>query len=170
MGKHRWKGKLHKPIYIGSIPIEGTNERLQETVEQEIIEKLQLLMKHYGIADKDDYLSLALALASNYVPGIQVKQVALKLKHGDWGAVIRDNIGRHKVWPPEQRLRLLNAVEEAKQRHKFSTDHEALSHLAQHGEWSRPADRGEEQWLKTLKNQLAKARFEGQSRKETAIC
>ena len=165
MGKRRWKGRLRKPIYIGSIPIEGANEKLQESIEQEIIEKLQLLMKDYGIADKDDYRSLALNLATDYVPGFQVKQVALKLRHGNWGAVIQDKIGRHTVWPPEQRLKLLNAVEEAKRRHKFSTDHEALLHLAQHGEWSRPPTRGKEQWLKTLKNQLAMARFEANPEK-----
>jgi hypothetical protein len=82
--KRRYTGKLAKPIYVGTIPIEGTIEELPEWIEREIVEKLPILMEHYGIADKDDFFSLALALAMDYVPGFQVNQVALKLKHGTW--------------------------------------------------------------------------------------
>jgi hypothetical protein len=121
--KRRWKGELRKPIYIGSIPIEGANEKLEASVEQEVIERLQLLMKHYRIAGEDDYFSLALKLATDYVPGFQIKQVALKLKHGTWGAVIRDNIGASAKWLP-------------------------------HGEWSRPASRGEKQWRLVIRRKF----------------
>jgi hypothetical protein len=164
--KRRYKGELAKPIYVGSIPIEGANEKQQEcieqVIEQEAIEKLPLLMEHYKIPNKDDYFSLVLALARVHVPGFQVKRAALKLKHGNWGAVIRDNIGHPTIWPPERRLKLLNAVEETKQRHGLSTDREALEILMQKREWRPPANhRGDQkQWLETLESRHQDAKRE----------
>jgi hypothetical protein len=155
--KPGYKGELKKPIYIGSIPIEGANEVLPKWIERELLEKLPHLMQHYKIADKNDYFSLALALAMDHVEGFQVKRAALKLKHGNWGAVMRESIGRPTIWPPERLLKLLKAVEDIKNKNSIS-DHEALSRLALRGEWLRPANQHQEQWLKTLKNRLAEAR------------
>jgi hypothetical protein len=119
--KPRYKGELAKPIRVGSIPIRATNEEqsewIEQVIEQEMIEKLPLLMEHYKIADKDDYFSLALALAMDHVKGFRVVRAALKLKQGHWGAVI--NVRRPTAWPRERLLRLLNAVEAAKQRHEL---------------------------------------------------
>jgi hypothetical protein len=156
--KRQWKGELAKPIYVGSIPIESTNEEQPEWIEQELIEKLPLLMEHYGIADKDDYFSLALALAMDYVPGFRVVRTALKLKHGNWGAVI--HVRRPTKWPPERLLGLLNAVEEAKQRYGFSKDREALAVVMRKREWQPPANhRGDlKQWLETLESRLQDAK------------
>ena len=160
--KPRYKGELGKPIYVGSIPIEATNEEQQERIEQGIeqvaIEKLPLLMEHYKIPNKDDYFSLALALARDWVPGFQVKTVPVKLTHGNWGAVIRDT--KPTKWPPERRLKLLNAVAETKQKHALSTDREALKILMQKGEWSRPYNRDEQKWLETLESRLQDAKRE----------
>jgi hypothetical protein len=159
--KRRWRGSLRKPIYVGSIPIGGTNKELPEWIEQEVIEKLQLLMEHYRIADKNDYFSLALALAMDHVPGFQVKQAALKLKYGNWGAVIHANRGRRITWPPDRVSRLAEAVEKAKKTQKLSTNREALRWVVtRNKEWSRPANhRGDlEQWLKTLENRLSHAK------------
>ena len=158
--KPRYKGELAKPIYVGSIPIEGANEEqsewIEHVIEQEIVEKLPFLMEHYKIPNKDDYFSLALALAMDFVPGFQVKQTALKLKHGHWGAVIRDT--KPTIWSPERLLRFLNAVEEAKQRQGRSTDREAIRFVMQKGEWRRPLDRDEQKWLETLESRLQDAR------------
>jgi hypothetical protein len=76
--KRRYKGELAKPIRVGSIPIQTTNEEqsewIKQVIEQTIIEKLPLLLEHYKIADKDDYFSLAVALAVKHVPGFRVCQ------------------------------------------------------------------------------------------------
>jgi hypothetical protein len=157
--KPRYKGELGKPIYVGSIPFEAANEEQQERIDQGIeqaaINKLPLLMEHYKIPNKDDYFSLALALAKDFVPGFQVKTVRVKLEYGDWGAVIRDT-----KWPPERRLKLLNAVAETKKKHALSTDREALKILMQKGEWSRPYNRDEQKWLETLESRLQDAKRE----------
>jgi hypothetical protein len=160
--KPRYKGELGKPIYVGSIPIEATNEeqqeRIEQGIEQEAIKKLPLLTEHYKIPNKDDYFSLALALAKDWVPGFQVKTVAVKLTHGTWGAVIRDT--KPTEWPPERRLKLLNAVAETKQKHALSKDREALKILMRKKEWSRPYNRDEQKWLETLESRLQDAKRE----------
>jgi hypothetical protein len=129
----------------------------RQAIEEEYAVKLDLLMDHYGITDKTDVLSLALALAIEYVPGFKVDPTPLRLEQvGDEAIhlVVQDNReGRSPKWP-FKRHKLLSDVEETKQKRKISTDHEALSHLAQRGEWARPANHrgGAEQWLKILKN------------------
>lgn len=163
--KPGYKGELGKPIYVGSIPFEAANEEQQERIEQGIeqaaIKKLPLLMEHYKIPNKDDYLSLALALAKDWVPGFQVKTVAVKLDHGTWGAVMRDT--KPTKWPPERLLKLLNAVAETKRKHALSKDREALKILMQKGEWSRPYNRDEQKWLETLESRLQDAKREERS-------
>src|SRR5262249_50159298 len=156
--KPRYKGELGKPIYVGSIPFEAANEEQQERIEQAAIKKLPLLMEHYKIPNKDDYFSLALALAKDWVPGFQVKTVPVKLEHGTWGAVIRDT--KPTKWPPERLLKLLNAVAETKRKHALSKDREALKILMQKGEWSRPCNRDEQKWLETLESRLQDAKRE----------
>jgi hypothetical protein len=168
MGKkqRRWKGELAKPIYVGVIPtIETTSEELDDYCEpviwQELLKKLALLMQHYQIADKDDFFSLALALAMDHVPGFRVaRNTPLRLKHGNWGAVIHANKGRRLTWTPERLNGLLSAVEETKKKHGLSTDREALKIVARTGEWSRPANhRGDpDQWIETLESRLQEAK------------
>jgi hypothetical protein len=157
--KRRWKGELAKPIYVGSLPLEATSSEeasawIEQVIEQEMFEKLPLLMQHYEIANEDDYFSLALALACDHVPGFQVVSAKLKLKHGNWGAVIRDT--KPTEWSLERLLKLLNAVEEAKPRH--GTDRETLKMLMQKQEWSRPLGRDEQKWLETLESRLQDAK------------
>src|SRR5262249_11930298 len=134
----RWKGDLAKPIYVGDLPFHASGKEasawLKQAVGRGIMEKLRLLMKHYRIADKDDYLGLALALARDFVPGFQVINTKLKLRHGTWGAVVRANAGRPITWPPERLDRLLKVVEETKQQRGLS-DRDALKNVIQKGEW-----------------------------------
>jgi hypothetical protein len=160
--KPRYKGELGKPIYVGSIPIEAANEEQQERIEQGFeqaaINKLLLLMEHYKIPNEHDYFSLALALAKDWVPGFQVKTVRVRLTHGTWGAVIRDT--KPTKWPPERRLKLLNAVAETKQKYALSKDREALKILMRKKEWSRPYNRDEQKWLETLESRLQDAKRE----------
>ena len=83
MGKHRWKGELAKPIRPKVIRPQGlavtdaetvarANEEMEnlyrQAIEETRVEKLRFLMDHYGISDKADFFSLALALAIDHVP------------------------------------------------------------------------------------------------------
>src|SRR5262245_36555564 len=71
MGKHRWKGELAKPIRPKVIRPQGlavtdaetvarANEEMEnlyrQAIEETRVEKLRLLMDHYGISDKADFL------------------------------------------------------------------------------------------------------------------
>jgi hypothetical protein len=173
-GRHHWKGKLAKPLLIGvaltnkdlerlttneDLINEDLDNRLQQAIRESRIEKLALLMEHYKIADKTDYLSLALELAIDHVPGFRIGRASklLKLEQGDYGKVLGNKRGRQR----EERLdRLLDAVEETKKKYRYRRDREALEVLAGHKEWSRPANRqgGFRGWIKTLTNRLQEAR------------
>jgi hypothetical protein len=70
MGKHRWKGELATPIRPKVIRPGGlrvtkktaqvANEEMEDlyrrAIEEEYLVKLELLMDHYGITDKTDFL------------------------------------------------------------------------------------------------------------------
>jgi hypothetical protein len=165
--KRRYKGELAKPICVAVIPsFETTEQELEEcyrdVIRKERIEKLDLLMELYAIANRTDFFHLALALAIDHVPGFQVEPpTALRLEHGDWGALLHGHKrGRPREWPLERLLRLLNAVEETTQRLGLSTDREALWHLARRTEWRPSANhRGDlKQWLETLESRLQDAK------------
>ena len=95
MGKHRWKGELAKPIRPKVIRPPGlrvtkktaqvANEEMKalywRAIEEEYLVKLELLMDHYGITDKTDFPSLALALAIELgIPGFKVDPTPLRLE------------------------------------------------------------------------------------------
>jgi hypothetical protein len=173
MGKHRWKGELAKPIYLGTIPgIEATKgwlkgpdgKRLradrwtQAVIWNELVWKLDLLREHYKIKSKQDFFSLALCLARDHVPGFRVvPDVPLTFKRGKgWGGVIRAGKGRPLTWSLERVNRLRSDVRRAKTKNQFQTEREAIEHIIQTSqEWRRPVSRSLEQWRKTLQNQLA---------------
>jgi hypothetical protein len=130
-GQHRWKGELAKPLSVGvalantdlkrlarnkDVINEGLNNRLQRAIRKSRIEKLVLLMEHYKIADKADYLSLALELAVDHVPGFRIvpARKVLRLRHGDYGAVIGNKRGRPPERTPDRIDRLKTVVEQAK--------------------------------------------------------
>jgi hypothetical protein len=178
MGKHRWKGELATPIRPKVIRPGGlrvtkktaqvANEEMEDlyrrAIEEEYLVKLELLIGHYGITDKTDFPSLALALAIEHIPGFRIDPTPLRLEQiDDQGLklVVQDNRkGPRRKWSLKRLNNLLSAVEETKKKHGLSKDNEALSVLANHPEWSPSGNyRGDrEQWLKTLKNQLAEAR------------
>jgi hypothetical protein len=178
MGKHRWKGELAKPIRPKVIRPRGlrvTKKRAQpankemedlyqRAIEEEYLVKLGLLMDHFGITDKTDFRSLALALAIEHVPGFRIDPTPLRLEQiDDQGLllVVQDNNrGRPTKWSLKRLHNLLSAVEETKKKYSLPTDREALEKLAQHGEWSRPANhRGSpKQWLETLESRLQQAK------------
>jgi hypothetical protein len=183
---HRWKGELAKPLLVKVLEIpfdpdqtkaclQRANALEEGAVREARIEKLALLMEHYRIADKTDYLGLALALAVDLVPGFRVGSVhqLFRLEHAEervrgadgaehilpaYGKVLGPKRGRQREWTPERLDSLLKAVEQTKQHNGVQTDREALVVLARRMEWSRPAESGQREWIKTLMNQLAIAR------------
>jgi hypothetical protein len=121
----------------------------------ENIEKLHQLMKRWGISD-GDYLGLALRLAKDHP---SFRPASFKLKHGDYGAVVRANKGgRPTEWTPDKLDQLLTDVDAAKKKFPGSTDEEALRIITQKGKWARPPNRDQNKWIKDLKNTLANAR------------
>jgi hypothetical protein len=177
MGKHRWKGELAKPIRPKVIRPQGlavtdaetvarANEEMEDlyrqAIEETLVEKLPLL-DHYGISDKADFFSLALALAIDHVPGFGIDPTPLRQEQISDGValVVQDNrTGRRLEWPPERLDSLLSAVEDAKRKHGLSTDREAIAVVARKGKWGRPANHkgNHEQWLETLESRLQDAK------------
>ena len=120
----------------------------------EEIEALDRLRQAYGI-EADDYFSLALRLAADYVPGFP----RFRLRRGSYGAVVRDKGGRPTEWPPEKLDELVNDVNRVKKEHGFATDDDALKHLTKSGKWARPPKRDDpNKWIKRLKNELGRGR------------
>jgi hypothetical protein len=131
-------------------------KRPQNAIPKEYVERLGCLMAEYGI-EEGDYFGLALRLAIDHVPGFE--PAPLKLKHGTWGAVVRDNKGgRPTNWTLEQLDALVTDVDNAKKKYNFSTDEDALKHIAKSGKWARFAHRDPDKRIKTLKNLIGRAR------------
>jgi hypothetical protein len=176
--KRRWKGELAKPIRPKVIRPRGlaitdaktvarANEEMEDlyrqAIEEKRAEKLRLLIDHYGIADKADFFSLALALAIDHVPGFRVDPTPLRLEQisDDLALVVQDNrTGRRREWPPKRLDDLLSAVEDAKRKNGLSTDREAIAVVARNRKWGQPANHkgNREQWLETLESRLQDAK------------
>ena len=90
-------------------------------------------MEHYEIPDKADYLSLAVALAVDHVPGFRVGRCheLFNLEHPEervrgadgaehvlaaYGKVLGPKRGRRRKWTPARLDCLLNAVEQIKKK------------------------------------------------------
>jgi hypothetical protein len=166
-GQHRYKCELAKTLLVGvyltdKMKAAELDSCLQQAIYESRVEKLPLLMEHYGIADKTDYFSLALKLAIDHVPGFRIGGSSdhLKLEHGEYGKVLGNKRGRQREWTRERLDRLLDAVEEIKKRYRYRSDREGLQVLAGRKEWSRPANHrgGFKAWVKTLANRLQEAR------------
>jgi hypothetical protein len=138
-------------------------ELYRQAIDERRVEKLSLLMDHYGISDKADFLSLALALAIDHVPGFGIDPTPLRLEQISNGValVVQDNrTGRRPEWPPEQLDSLLSAVEDAKRKHGLLTDRKAIEVVARNPKWRLPANHkgNHEQWLETLESRLQDAK------------
>jgi hypothetical protein len=176
--KRRWTGELARPIRprvnrprgLAVTDIETVtkannemNDLYRAAIQEQFLEKLLLLMEHYEISDKEDWFSLALALAIDHVPGFRVS-LRLALEGGqDLGAVVhRDGkkVGRRRLWTSDRLERLLDAVEQEKKKSGIRKDREALSRLARRQEWARPAThrKGHLSWIETLESRLQDAK------------
>jgi hypothetical protein len=172
----RWKGELAKQIRPKVIRPRGlavtdaetvarANKEMEELYEQAIekerVEKLDLLIDHYAIADKTDYRSLALALAIDHVPGFQIDSTPLELEYGDHGGVVYSKTGgRSKEWTAQRFDDLLIAVEDAKRKNGFREDRKTLAVIARHGKWARTERHqgGLSNWIETLESRLQDAK------------
>jgi hypothetical protein len=172
-GTKKWKGELGKPIAghvmawarIDQNKIEAQRASILEEMGGAIakarLDKLPLLFEHYGIDDKSDFLSLSLALASEFVPGFSVKLIPMKLEHESYGAVVPvSKTGRLKEWTNDRKSDLLAAVEDVRKSKGLATDREALQLLSRRAPWKRPWNhRGDsKQWIETLEARLQDAK------------
>jgi hypothetical protein len=136
-------------------------ERLRQlAITKERVNKLRLLAEHYGIAD-DDFFGLAMALASEHVPGFSVDLTPLEMEYGDHGGVMYASTGgRPLEWTTERLDALFNSVEKVKNERGLSKDREALAILAARGKWAPPANhRGSRAaWIETLESRLQQAK------------
>jgi hypothetical protein len=145
-----------KPRRRRGKPANSNYEAIGETIARECVEKLNNLMKEYGIVE-GDYLSLALRLAIDHVPHFRPPR--FKLQHKTWGAVVRDTKGGRPIqWTAEQLDALVVEVDTVKKKYNLSTDEAALRHITKSGKWARLANRDPDKWIKTLKNLIAARR------------
>ena len=94
----RWKGELARPIrpkvkrprglaVTDDETVARANDEMeglyQQAINEEYQTKLNRLMGHYGIANKNDFSSLALALAIDHVPGFRLDPTPLRLEKID---------------------------------------------------------------------------------------
>ncbi len=186
--KNHWIGELKKPIRVSVVRPKGlavtdvetvakANEEMErlacEEINKQRFKKLHLLMDHYSIPNKDDWFSLAVALATDHVPGFQIEWPLVNLplvvrRHRGRdrevfsGPVLakQKKVGRPASWDAERLERLLEDVEREKTRHNLKTDRETLSRLAMRGEWSRPATHRSTlaTWIETLESRLQDAK------------
>jgi hypothetical protein len=166
--RRQYSGKLAKPIvwdapptFEGFVSEKRVNDfckkynrhqrKVRDRVDKQTAEKLSLLMDFYGIANKNDMGALALALATEHVPGFKV------VPQGD------EKRGRKKRWDGPKLQALLQAVLTVKEKHRF-TDRQALYFMSRNDEfaatWGPPVGyRGSKgQWVETLESRLQDAK------------
>jgi hypothetical protein len=166
--RRRYAGELATPIIWPAPPtFEGavTDERVQnfwrdyenhqrdveQRVTQKILQKMSLLIKHFEIADEDDAAALALALATEHVPGFKIVQEGKPKK------------GRKKYWDGEKLMALHSAVQQVRHHHNFN-DRLALKFISNNSQWSKnwgppPGYKGsKKQWIETLESRLQDAK------------
>jgi hypothetical protein len=166
--KRRYTGELARPVIRPAPPtFEGavTPKRVKEfwrrhkhherdakcRVEEELLRKMSLLMKHYGVADENDMTRLVWALASDHVPGFRIVPER------------QTKVGRKKEWHGLKLQALFDAVKVVKEKHHFN-DRQALHFISTNNEyagiWGPPAsyNGSRAQWAETLESRLHDAK------------
>jgi hypothetical protein len=121
-------------------------------VQRQHAKKLAMLFDHYGIADRENWTALALALAAEHVPGFKVQLPQAKSKRG-----------RKSKWTPERLGELCRTVQLIKRQHSFN-DRQALKFIVNNQEykktWGAPTSRkgSEQQWIETLETRYQEAK------------
>jgi hypothetical protein len=167
--KHNtYKGALAKPIGLrppptfsgGVVPkrVADYQKRLSRheranaaMVQRQHAKKLAMLFDHYGIAGKENWAALALALAAEHVPGFKVQLPKAKPKRG-----------RKPKWTPERLEELYRTVQSVKQQHL--NDRQALKFIVNNQEyktsWGVPTGHkgSKQQWIETLEARYQEAK------------
>jgi hypothetical protein len=126
-------------------------QRTENAVKRLVAKKLSLLMDHYGIDDKEDMKTLALALASEHVPGFKIVTPR------------KANRGRKREWDGSRLENLFETVETIKREHRFS-DRQALKFMVNNERhavtWGPPSNHkgSRQQWIETLESRLQDAK------------
>jgi hypothetical protein len=174
--KRRWQGELARPIrpkvirplslcFVTPDNVAKANEEMirltNEAIEQKFKQKLDLLMTHYSISDREDWYSLALALAVDHIPGFQVEnKLGLEQIDGGISLVVhrgRKKVGRRNKWSVDRLCELLSDVEKRKKQSDLKSDREALRQIASLRKWGPPANHPGD-WVETLESRLQEAK------------
>jgi hypothetical protein len=119
------------------------------SLEEKLNHKLKLLLDHYQITEANPWRRLALALASDHVPGFAIKSGKVQ--------------GRRKVWTPMKLVELKVAIEDVMSRLSL-TVRQACKYIANNKEyceaWGRKntAGRTDERWIETLESRYYDSR------------
>jgi hypothetical protein len=115
-------GALAKPIYVDVDQI----DRIEEVLLARVPEKIHLLFKHYKIdpSDEQSWQKLALQLAFEHVPGVQL--------------AFKPKVGRKPTWKTGLGDKLVRAVEDVKSQTGKGTE-DAIAELKKEpgGMWGR---------------------------------
>jgi len=179
----KFKGVRKKPIEVEIMrpdnwPNKNISSELKKRWEEkaditvreshlyECRQKLSYLFAHYRIEDQNNFESLALHLAIDFVNGFRLIEIPLKLAHGDYGAVVPvkpSSAGAPKFWTKERLLALFDAVQLIKEQQKISSDRDALNclRIIHHKDWGTSSgSAGPGEWLETLEARLQDAKIE----------
>lgn len=164
--RRRYSGELATPIVMPAPPTfwgAVTHERVRRwrkasqqhqqeaknRAAEKLLEKMSLLMKHYGIADENDMRTLAWKLAYEHVPGFRVVVEEKTRK------------GRKRKWDGPRLQELFEAVQSVKKEHRYN-DRQALTFLVSSHDspWRLPATHKgtKQQWIETLESRLQDAK------------
>jgi hypothetical protein len=167
--KRRYTGELATPIVMPAPPTfwgAVTHERVrrwrkacqqhQQEAEnraaKKLLEKMSLLMKHYGIADENDMGTLAWILAYEHVPGFHIMPETMTRR------------GRKPKWDVPTLQKLLDTVNSLKRQHGFTTDRQALMFMVSNEQhamtWGQPSSHKglKQQWVESLESRLQDAK------------
>jgi predicted Holliday junction resolvase-like endonuclease len=118
----KYAGALAQPIDVGVDQI----DRVQEVLTARVPEKIYLLFKHYEVdpSDEQSWQTLALKLAFDHVPGVQLRLAFLS------------KAGRKPTWKVGLGDELVRAVQDVKSQTGMRTQ-DAIRKLQQDKPWKR---------------------------------
>jgi hypothetical protein len=120
-----YSGVLNTAIIRAPVGLLESNRREQERIERECAKKIALLFEHYKLADaeKPNWMSLAVCLAFDHVPGLAVVDPPRRRgRKRTWQAGLGDDLVRDVV---------------AQKRNGSLTTRQAIAILRKHPPWER---------------------------------
>src|SRR5262245_54109272 len=100
----KYAGALAKPIYVDAV-----SDEADDWIQEQLTEKIALLLEHYRIDPGENcWWQLAVTLACEHVPGLQI--------------LFRPKRGRHPTWKAGLGDEWVRAVDDVKSRTGKSTE------------------------------------------------